>query len=111
MPHLNTRFLHLTRYDRLAELKRQLQELKDHQRFAQVFALRFASLLQELTLGQRFKVEDRRLQFPLYWIASPSRPDTPTMTADGRFGAIELRRAKKNLRKAVLEHYKWIFYI
>lgn len=40
MQHLAAQFSHLTPYDRLTELKRQLQELKDHQKFSQVFALR-----------------------------------------------------------------------
>jgi len=32
--------------------------------------------------------------------------DTPPVVTDGRFGTIELRQARKKLRKAMLEHYK-----
>ena len=46
------------------------------------------------------------MQFPLNWITSLPRPDTPPAATDARFGAVEFQRAKKRLRKAVLEHYK-----
>ena len=99
----------LTSNDRLTELKRQLQELKDHRKFFfQVFPLLYVNSPRELTLGQQSKVEDRRLHFPLNFISSSARSDTPqtTTTTDSRFGAVEFRRANKDLRKAVHEHYK-----
>jgi hypothetical protein len=44
-------------------------------------------------------------------VASNSRLETPPgspigFQSESRFEAVEYRRAKKNLRKAVLEHYK-----
>ncbi|KAF9787898.1 SPX domain-containing protein [Thelephora terrestris] len=73
----------------LIELKRQLQGLKDHQKSCQL------------------KSEERRLPLPLKFITSTSRVNLPPITApDGRFGAMESRRAKRKLKKAVLEHYK-----
>lgn len=73
----------------LIQLKRQLQELKGHQKCSQS------------------KNEEGRLRFPLKFLTSRSHADSPPIsTPDGRFGPMESRRAKKKLKKAVIEHYK-----
>lgn len=41
----DTRFSCLITYNRLIELKRQLQELKDHQKFSQVFTPTLCELI------------------------------------------------------------------
>lgn len=102
---LGTRFSCLTHCLRLIELKRQLQELKDHLKCSQVFAPTIRKFW-DLTFGQQSKNEERRPPFPLGFITSRPRADSPLTTPDGRFGAVELRRAKKKLREAVLEHHK-----
>jgi len=61
-----------------------------------------------LTFGQQSKVEVRFLQLPLSCITSNDLPDTPSIErqVESRFVAVEYQRARKKLRKAVLEHYK-----
>jgi hypothetical protein len=51
------------------------------------------------------------LQIPLFCITSNPEPGTPSSTYTGRqpesrFATIEYQRARKKLRKALVEHYK-----
>jgi len=66
------------------------------------------SLPRDLTFGQQSKVEVRFLRFPLTWITPNDRPDTLSIERqlESRFAPVEYERARKKLRKAVLEHYK-----